>query len=232
MKVAIMQPYLFPYIGYFQLIKAVDKFVVLDDVNYINKGWINRNNILINGKSNLFTIPLKEASQNKLIREIEISDDLKWKDKLIKTIEQNYKKSPYYSSFSPLLFEIINFNNKNLSEFISFSLNKINGYLGINTLIISTSSIYNNQHLKAQNKILDICLKESADIYINPIGGTELYDKIEFKNSNIELLFLKSNPIHYKQYNIDFVPWLSIIDVIMFNSKDQISNYLEDYTLL
>jgi hypothetical protein len=232
MKVAIMQPYLFPYIGYFQLIKAVDKFIVLDDVNYINKGWINRNNILINGKSNMFTVPLKEASQNKLINEIEISGDLKWKDKLLRTIEQNYKKSPYYNSFSPVLFEIINNENKNLSEFIYFSLIKINEYLGIDTSIIPSSSIYNNQDLKAQNKIIDICLKESADTYINPIGGVELYDKHEFEKNNLTLFFIKSNDIQYKQFNNDFVPWLSILDVIMFNSKDQIHDYLDNYSLI
>jgi len=232
MKVAIMQPYLFPYIGYFQLIKAVDKFVVLDDVNYINKGWINRNNILVNGKSNMFTVPLKEASQNKLINEIEISSDLKWKEKLLKTIEQSYKKSPYYNLISPVIIEIINHDNKNLSEFICFSLNKINEYLGIDTLVIPSSSIYNNRDLKAQNKIIDICLKESADTYVNPIGGIELYDKSEFEKKKLTLFFIKSNDIQYKQFNNDFVPWLSIIDVLMFNSKEQINSYLDDYKFI
>lgn len=211
---------------------AVDKFVVLDDVNYINKGWINRNNILINGKGNLFTIPLKEASQNKLIREIEILNEQKWKDKLFRTIEQNYKKSPSYHLFSPCLSEILYFESTNLSDYIYFSLCKINEYLGIKTEIIPSSEKYKNLDLKAQSKIIDICLKESAGTYINPIGGVELYDKIEFKKNNLELLFLKSNSIQYKQFNNEFVPWLSIIDVIMFNSKDQIKNYLEDYTLL
>lgn len=232
MRVGVMQPYLFPYIGYFQLINAVDKFVVLDDVNYINKGWINRNNILINGKSNLFTIPLKEASQNKLIREIEILNEQKWKDKLFRTIEQNYKKSPNYHLFSPCLFEILYFESANLSEYIYFSLCKINEYLGIQTIMIPSSARYNNGDLKAQTKILDICIKESADTYINPIGGVDLYDKDEFKKNNVELLFLKSNPIQYEQFNNEFVPWLSIIDIIMFNSKDRIKELLEDYTLL
>src|ERR1035437_2930920 len=106
MKIAIMQPYIMPYIGYFQLINAVDKFVILDDVNYINKGWINRNNILVNKKAHLFVIPLKEASQNKLINEINISDEGKWKANLLKTIEQNYKRSPYFTIVYALIEEI------------------------------------------------------------------------------------------------------------------------------
>ncbi|MDR6194877.1 WbqC family protein [Siphonobacter sp. SORGH_AS_0500] len=101
MTLAIMQPYLFPYIGYFQLLNAVDKFVIYDDVAFINRGWINRNSILNNGKAQLFTVPLKEASQNKLIHEISIDTDQKWRDKLLKTIQQNYKKAPHFAAVFP-----------------------------------------------------------------------------------------------------------------------------------
>jgi hypothetical protein len=112
-KIAIMQPYFLPYIGYFQLINAVDEFIIYDDVNFINKGWINRNNILVNNKASLFTIPLREASQNKLINEIEIIQDGKWQNKLVKTIEQSYKKAPNFADFFPILSEIINYAENN-----------------------------------------------------------------------------------------------------------------------
>src|ERR1039458_5451183 len=170
MKIAIMQPYFLPYIGYFQLMNAVDKFVVLDDVNYINKGWINRNNILVNGKANLFAIPLKEASQNKLINEISVVDEAKWRTKLLKTIELSYKKAPFFAIVYPMIEEIINSGNSKISDLNYYSLVRINNYLDLNTEIVSTSSIYKNSDLKAEKRIIDICLKEHASIYINPIG--------------------------------------------------------------
>jgi len=231
-KIAIMQPYIFPYIGYFQLINAVDKFVVLDDVNYINKGWINRNSILVNGKGNLFTIPLKEASQNKLINEIYISDEPKWKINFLKTIQQNYKKASHFGIVYPIIEEIVNSINSKISAFNYYAIIKINNYLGIKTEIISTSSMYGNCALKAQNKIIDICKKENATIYINPIGGVELYNREDFTDKNLELFFIKSNDIKYLQFSNDFSPWLSIIDVMMFNSPQTITNFLEQYTLV
>lgn len=232
MKIAIMQPYIFPYIGYFQLINAVDRFVILDDVNYINKGWINRNNILVNGKKSLFTIPLKEASQNKWINEIYISDEIKWKINFLKTIEQNYKKATYFSNVYPIIEEIVNSSISKISDFNYYSISKINNYFGVKTEIISSSSIYGNNELKAHNKILDICLKEKASIYINPIGGLELYNKKDFTEKKIELFFIKSDDIRYSQFANDFAPWLSVIDVMMFNSSQTIKTFLEQYTLV
>lgn len=232
MKIAIMQPYIFPYIGYFQLINAVDKFVILDDVNYINKGWINRNNILLNGKGSLFTIPLKEASQNKLIDEIYISDESKWKIKFLKTIEQNYKKACCFGTAYPIIEEIVNNSNSKISGFNYYSITKINNYFGIQTEVIASSSIYKNTDLKAQKRIIDICMKEKASVYINPIGGTELYNKQDFIEKKLELFFIKSNDIKYPQFGNDFAPWLSIIDVMMFNSLQNIKNFLEQYTLV
>ena len=232
MKIAIMQPYFLPYIGYFQLMNAVDKFVVLDDVNYINKGWINRNNILVNGKANLFAIPLKEASQNKLINEISVVDEAKWRTKLLKTIELSYKKAPFFAIVYPMIEEIINSGNSKISDLNYYSLVRINNYLDLNTEIVSTSSIYKNSDLKAEKRIIDICLKEHASIYINPIGGTEIYDKNSFTDKKLELFFIKSKEIKYIQFNNDFVPWLSIIDVMMFNSLETIKSFLEQYTLV
>jgi len=232
MKIAIMQPYLFPYIGYFQLISAVDKFVILDDVNFINKGWINRNRILVNGKVHLFTVPLKEASQNRLIKDVEVSNDGIWGKKVLKTIEMNYKKAPYYDSISPIISKIILSASKSISELIRQSIVEVNQYLNIGTIIQDTSTVYDNRHLRAEDRIIDICRKEGADQYINPSGGTELYSKERFKSAGIDLKFLKSNPVSYRQFENEFVPWLSIIDILMFNSKDTVGEYLLAYSLI
>ena len=232
MKLGIMQPYIFPYIGYFQLINAVDKFVIYDDVNFINKGWINRNRILNNGKDSLFTIPLKEASQNKLINEIDVNWDDAWKSKFIKTLEQCYKKAPFYSEILPIIEQTLSIDNKPVSKVIEHNLRLICNYLDIKTEIISSSAIYQNTHLKAQERILAICLQEKASQYVNPIGGLELYDKGFFEAKNIKLNFIKSNSIEYPQFKNEFVPWLSMIDVLMFNSKEKIKEFLDNYELI
>ena len=232
MKLAIMQPYIFPYIGYFQLIKAVDKFVIYDDVNFINRGWINRNRILVNGKDSLFTIPLKEASQNKLINEIEVNWDDAWKSKWLKTLEQSYKKAPFFQQVLPIIEQTLGQEKTIFSEIIVENLRLINAYLGITTEIISSSSIYQNTELKAQTRIVDICLQEKANHYINPIGGIELYQKEVFEEKGMQLNFIKSKPVQYPQLKNEFVPWLSILDVLMFNSVEQIQTFLDSYELV
>jgi hypothetical protein len=232
MRLAIMQPYFLPYIGYLQLMNAVDKFVLYDDVNYINKGWINRNRILVNGKDYLFTVPLKEASQNKLINEICLSDDPKWRGKLLKTFEQAYKKAPFYLTAFAVTEKIINLEAEKLNEWLAAGFSVLADYLHIQTEIVSGSGVYHNTHLKAQERILDICRQENADHYINPIGGTELYDKPVFGASGIQLSFLKSRPVIYPQFKNEFIPWLSIVDIMMFNSVPSIQHLLNEYDLI
>ncbi len=232
MKIGIMQPYLFPYLGYFQLINAVDKFVILDDVNYINRGWINRNRVLINGEPKLIAIPLKEASQNKLISEIEIVTDQKWRERLLRTLEFNYKKAPYFHDIFSLIEKIILNKEQHISTFIYKSLLDINTYIGINTFIEPSSGKYATKHLKAEQKILNICIQENVTTYINPIGGTELYSKQLFEDNNIDLFFLESDEIRYNQNLMNFIPWLSIVDVMMFNSKNDIKEMLNKYKLV
>lgn len=229
MKLAIMQPYLFPYIGYFQLINAVDKFVIYDDVNYIKGGWINRNNILVNNQKYLFTVTLDQPSPYKLINEISIKDEF---SKFLKTIYHSYLKAPYYLQTNNLLKKIISFQERNLGEFIANSLKEISIYLEINTEILISSQLNKNKALKNKEKILHICELLDANQYINAIGGQELYSKKEFSINNIELKFIKSNNIIYKQFNHEFVPWLSIIDVMMFNSKEEIKSMLNQYELI
>ncbi|PWK26581.1 WbqC-like protein [Arcicella aurantiaca] len=232
MKLAIMQPYIFPYIGYFQLINAVDKFVIYDDVNFINRGWINRNRILVNGKDSLFTIPLKDASQNKLIDEIDVNWDAAWKNKFLKTIEQSYKKAPFYKEGLEIIEKTFNVEELNTSNVIFNNLKVICEYLDIKTELVPSSTIYQNTDLKAQERILDICLQEKANHYINPIGGLELYDKAYFESKNLKLNFIKAKPVVYSQFKNEFVPWLSMIDVLMFNSKEKIQEFLKEYELV
>lgn len=231
MKLAIMQPYIFPYIGYFQLINAVDKFVILDDVNFIMRGWINRNRILINGEIHYFTIPVKKASQNKLIYECELAEG-KWKEKFLKTIELCYKKAPFYKNCSEVISSILSMEETNLSKWLTFQIKNICNYLEIKTEIIDSSRSYSNMHLKAQGKIIDICKQENAQIYYNTIGGRELYNEDEFKKNNIEIHFLNTLSEKYKQNKNDFVPFLSIIDVMMFNNTGEIQNLLNNYELI
>jgi len=229
MRVAIMQPYLFPYIGYLQLLNAVDTFVIFDDVNFIKKGYINRNSILVNGKAQLFTLELIGASQNKLIHEVEVGSN---SQKLLKTIEMAYKKALYFSDVFPMLEDILNNKEKNLAKFIGYSLEQVSNYLKVSTKFIYSSNIEKNNNLKAQNKIIDICKNLNARRYINAIGGQELYNKELFKENCIELNFLKTESIEYKQFKNDFVPYLSIIDILMFNSKDEIKTMLNRYELI
>lgn len=232
MKIGVMQPYFFPYIGYFQLIAAVDRFVVFDDVNYINRGWINRNNILVGGKSVLMTLPLKEASQNKKIHEIDITSDVKLIDKLLKTIMMNYKKAPFFEPAFALIQQIFSGTSSSIAEFNTIQLNSICRYLKIDTHVVTSSRIYNNTHLKGQERIIDICAQEAANVYINPIGGVDLYERNRFEENGIQLFFIKSQMIEYVQFDNLFIPWLSIIDLLMFNSVDQIRQILKQYQLV
>ena len=221
MKVGIMQPYFMPYIGYFQLMKAVDKYVIYNDVNYINRGWVARNNILINERKQLFTIKLQGASQNKHFTEIQVLDDLK---KLTKTLEMNYSKAPFFQPTMELMNKIFSFPEKRLDLFIKNSFEEILTYLKIDTELILSSNIKKDDSLKGQDKILDICKRLKADTYYNAIGGKELYDKKEFAKNGISLCFLRTNEnLQYKQFSkMDFIPNLSIIDVLMFNSQKDI----------
>jgi hypothetical protein len=227
-----MQPYLFPYIGYFQLIGAVDKFVLYDDVSYINRGWINRNNILMNGKAALFTVPLKDASQNRNIRDIELAAETRWREKLMKSLEMNYKKAPYFDQAYPLLSGILHEPVYLIRDLVAASLRAILAYLEIVTDVVDSSVQYNNDHLRAQDRILDICLQEGAGVYINPIGGTALYNREHFADAGVTLQFLRPKPVRYPQFSGEFVSWLSIIDVLMFNSPSETRDLLKQYELL
>lgn len=230
MKVAIMQPYLFPYIGYFQLINAVDIFVVYDDVNYIKKGWINRNAILVNNSRFQFTFPILKVSQNAKINELKL--DLDSKNSFLKTIVSAYAKAPFFNVVYPLIEEIFQYKQRQLSDYLVHSLQKICGYLNINTQFVISSEQNISKELKASERIIAICKSLKAETYYNAIGGQELYDATDFQKAQLQLHFLQTNPMHYKQFDAPFISWLSIIDVMMFNDVDEIKKMLNNYTLL
>lgn len=222
-----------PYIGYFQLINSVDEFIIYDNIQYTKKGWINRNQILSNGIPQLISIPLKKDSDYLDVVGRELSES--WSNdrkKIINIIKSAYNKSPYFQETFELILKCLNNPERNLFKFIYDSLILINEYLDIKTKIIISSAIDVDHTLKSQDKVLSICIERKATQYINSIGGQELYNKDIFKQNKIDLNFIKTNPIQYKQFNNEFIPWLSIIDVIMFNSKEQIKNYLNSYNLI
>ncbi|MDX9746405.1 MAG: WbqC family protein [Syntrophales bacterium] len=227
MKIGIMQPYLFPYIGYFQLVNAVDRFVFYDDVNYINRGWINRNTILINGESRYFSMPLVKASQNKLINETEIDAQARGCKKIIKTIEMTYKKAPYFMETFDIVHGVLGKQYGSIAEMAMESVKQCARYLEMNTELYKSSEHFpETKGLEKAKRLQAICKRLDADVYINAIGGQELYSKEDFARQAIELYFIKSLPIEYKQFSNEFVPWLSIIDVLMFNSIEQVKNML------
>jgi hypothetical protein len=229
MKLGIMQPYFLPYIGYFQLIKAVDKYVIYDDVNFIKGGWINRNRILLNGTAFMVNLPLQGVSSFKKINEINIGKNIK---KLLLTIEQAYRKAPHYNEIFPLISEIIQYDSDNLAIFISNSIINIAEYLQIRTEILLSSEIKKNNELKAQEKIISLCKTLEATEYYNAIGGQELYDKNEFAYQNIDLKFLKAEIMPYQQFNNEFIPCLSILDILMFNSVEEVNRMLDKFKLI
>ena len=230
MKVAVMQPYIFPYIGYFQLIHAADKFVFYDDVSYIKQGWINRNQLLVNGKASFFTIPVRQASSNLLIHETEFTLPEVKKKKLLRTIEQNYSNAPYYTSVFSLVSEVFNSGVTTISELAVESVIRVCEYIGLKREFAVSSVSYNNRALDRASRLIDICHQEGASHYVNAAGGAELYSKENFKEKGVELSFLESRARAYSQFSSPFVPYLSIIDVLMFNSPDDTLNMIKhDY---
>ena len=218
-----------PYLGYWQLMAAVDKYVVYDDVNYIKGGWVSRNNILLNGQKYMFTIILKGASPNKIFNEVEIGDDFR---KFRKTLESAYKKAPYYAETVALLEQMFTYEQKDLGHWMLHQFQCVLDYLGIDTELILSSTIEKNNELRAEDKVKHICHLLGADTYYNAIGGQELYDKDDFKVDGLNLYFVKTDFVPYSQGKNDFVPGLSMIDVLMHNSKEEVLNLLNAYTLI
>ena len=225
-KAAIMQPYFLPYIGYFQLIQAVDLFIVYDNIKYTKSGWINRNRFLQNGKDALFTLPLKKDSDFLDVVERSLAVDFDRK-KLLDQLAGAYRRAPFFAQCMPLLSRVVLCEETNLFRYIQHSIREVCHYLGINTRIVVSSEIAIDHGLKAGDKVLALCASVGAKSYINPIGGLELYARDDFASQGVELAFLKARPFEYAQFGQPFVPWLSMLDVMMFNPVERIREQLE-----
>lgn len=225
MNLAIMQPYLLPYIGYFQLIDAVDRFVVYDNIKYTKKGWINRNRMLKNGTDSVFTVPLQHGSDTLEVRERSIAKDFN-KIKLLNQFLESYRRAPQFQSVWPMLQRIVLNEQPSLFHYLHEAIAQVCSLLGISTNIVISSTVDIDHNLKAQDKVLAICEKLGAKRYINAIGGQELYSTAPFQERGVELRFLQSHAIQYEQFGHPFVPGLSIIDVMMFNRPDTIRDLL------
>jgi hypothetical protein len=235
MKIAINQPFTFPYIGFYQLVTTVDKFIFYDDVTFMKQSWINRNRILINGKDTYFTLQLESASSYKLISETEIKYNPLALNKLYKTFQQAYAKAPYVSDVLSLIMNWLNLiqGERQISKIAYLSIQCICDYLGIETIFEFSSEKYSQtQGLGRKERLYEILRLNNATDYVNLPGGTGLYSKEEFIKQGFQLHFIDRGNIIYKQFSNEFVPWLSIIDVLMFNSKDETNNLLAKCTLV
>ena len=229
MTVGSNQPYLFPYLGSWQLMNISDIYVISDSIQYIKKGYINRNNILVDGKRHMFTLEVLGVHTETLINEVKVGNNSK---KIIKSIFNAYKKAPYFEEVYPLIEEIILNDEKNLAKYVGYSIVRVAQYLDMDTKFIYLSELQGKTSLMGQDRTIDICKRLNADHFINAIGGQELYDKKDFLEEDIVLNFLKTENIEYKQLNNEFVSNLSIIDIMMFNSKEEIKEILKKYVLL
>ena len=231
MRLGIMQPYFMPYIGYWQLLAMVDAFVLYDNIQYTKKGWVNRNRFLQNGKDALFTIPLKKDSDLLDVVKRSVADDFD-RDKLLNQLDASYRKAPFFNTTFPLIASIIRAEHRNLFDYIHQSIRVTADFLSIKTPIVISSSIAIDHSLRGENKVIAICKAMGAGTYINAIGGQELYSKDAFATYGVTLEFVKTRPIWYQQGAGAFVANLSIIDVMMFNSKEAIRAMLGEYDLV
>jgi len=229
MKLAIMQPYFFPYIGYFQLIHAVDAFVVYDDVNYIKGGWINRNFIAMQNMKIRISLQVKGASQNLLINQIDIGDN---KHKILKSIQRAYAKAPDFKTAFPVIKKILINEEKKLARFLDYQLRLLCGYLGLSPQWYVSSELNKDGNLRGQDKVIAICEKLGATHYINLPGGRDLYNNEDFRRRGLQISFIQSHPSKYQQRGSSFIPNLSIIDVMMFNNRQECAGLLASYDLV
>lgn len=233
LSIAIMQPYFFPYLGYWQLLKKVDHFILYDNIKFTKKSWIRRNRILLNGKDSLLTLPLKNDSDALDIKERILSDSfLIEREKILNKIKIAYQKSPQFETVFPIIEKCLRYDSDNLFLFIHHSIVTISNYLGITTPILISSTIDMDHSLKNKERVIASCKALSESVYINPIGGIELYDKKDFYSNGIDLRFIKTGYFEYKQFENDFIANLSIIDVMMFNTSEGINRLLENYEII
>lgn len=231
MKIGIMQPYFFPYLGYWQIMNAVDKYIVYDNIQYTKKGWFNRNRFLQNGHDELFSINLEKASDFLDVRDRNISPVFDRK-KLLEQFKNAYRKAPCFSTNFPLVEQIVMCSEMNLFKYLFNGIQIMHDVLDMKSELIISSTVNIDHSKKSSEKVKDLVLAVGGDEYINPIGGMDLYSYEDFKKSGIELKFHKMSDIVYKQFDNPFVPSLSIVDALMFNSLPEIKQMLNAYTLI
>jgi hypothetical protein len=221
MKLAIMQPYFLPYIGYFQLISSVDRFIVYDNIQYTKKGWINRNRFLRDGKAALFSVPLKDDSDTLDIRQRRLAASFS-RDKLLNQLTAAYRRASYYEQTFPLIERIVRCEEGNLFLFLESSIVHTCDHLEIATEIRRSSTVPIDHSLRGQDKVLAMCEALGTATYVNAIGGLDLYSRGAFADRGIDLRFIRPAPLQYAQRGGDFVPSLSIVDVLMFNPIEDV----------
>lgn len=228
MKLAIMQPYLFPYVGYFQLAAAVDRFVFYDDVNYIKGGWINRNRLFMSGGVRWFTLPLQAASPHRKINQLHVLADPVWKRKLLTSVSDAYGKAPYFEQAYALLVEVFDSGETSLSALARSSVMAVARHVGLRTEFVVSTGRYGNEELTGADRVLDICLREGVGEYRNLPGGVGLYPASQFSAAGVALRFLQPQLVPYSQFNRPFQPGLSVLDVLMFNDRLSARRLLEN----
>lgn len=226
MKLAIMQPYFFPYLGYFQLIAAVDKFAFYDDVNFIKNGWINRNRICLAGAPRYITVPLAGASPFQKIDQVELKEGDQWRKKMIESIRHAYSRAPNFTPINSLVCDVLHSDVENIADLAKASVVSVCNYLQIKTEFVSSSRIYRNDELSGEARVIDICRQEAAGEYWNLPGGRDLYDRSNFCAAGIQLNFVDPTLSPYPQGSLSFHKGLSIIDVLMFNARDAVQSML------
>lgn len=233
MKIAIMQPYFFPYIGYFSLIKNTDHFIFFDTPQYIRKGWINRNRIIgANGDATFFSVPVQKMPRETAINKMLISQNEDWKQKILGQLNI-YKRAPHYLEVLELVQSTLNIQTLSISELAIKSIINTCEYLGIKVEsdIFSRMNISLPQINGPDEWALYITKQLGYDTYVNPPGGKSFFSREKYINENIELQFLSTEIVPYRQKGTEFIPALSIIDVMMFCDVQTIHKMLDNYKL-
>jgi hypothetical protein len=235
MKLAIMQPYFFPYLGYFGLIKHSDRFIIFEIVQFMRHGWIERNRILKVGEGwQYIRAPLAKHSQKTAIKEVRINNNELWQNKILQQLVHYKHRSPYYKEVIGFLENALSFKTDSITELNAHLLAETCKYIGISFCreIFSEMNIAIEKASAADEWAINICKALAADTYINPPGGMDIFDRGKYVRANINLQFLKVNLKPYKQWGGTFEKALSIIDVMMFNKPEEIQAMLDDYQIL
>lgn len=229
-----MQPYFFPYVGYFQLLMATDVFVFFDDVNFIKRGYIQRNSILQDGKSVRFSVPLHKPSQNQLINETRIKEELfdDWKKKFLRQLQHCYAKTPFYEEVINVVRKVLGAKVDSIAELAIRSIKEVCEYLGTEKDFKKSSEVDYDRRDTAEAKVLNICKQLGATGYINPLGGAALYREEAFTAESILLKFQKPVLEPYAQMSTEFVPALSILDLLFNLSPEQVKTEMEKINLI